>query len=54
MARKKRLKRNVNRSMQRRLKGNKKPMSEEQKLIRKNIRQAQSEASKKLQEKKKL
>ncbi|MBT4257838.1 hypothetical protein HOD88_01485 [archaeon] len=41
-----RLKKHKHRAMIRRLKGGKKPMSEEQKLIRKNAREAQSAAAK--------
>lgn len=41
-----RLKKNKKRAMNRRLKSGKKPMTEEQKLIRKNARESQSSAAK--------
>ena len=47
MGNKKRIKKHKQQAMGRRLSGGKKPMSEEQKLIRKNLREAQKEASKK-------
>ena len=49
----KRLKKHVHRAMKRRLTSGKKPMSKEQKEIRKKARAAQSEASKKALEKSK-
>ena len=51
MPRKKRLKSKRKRAMRKRLAGGKKPMSPEQKLARKKLREAQKEASKKLKSK---
>jgi len=54
MARKKRLRRGTQRRMHRRKITGRKPMSAEQKEIRKKIREAQSAAQKKINEAKKV